>query len=386
MHQGCKQKKALGLRLTAAATVILLLWVSSYGQVQVAPGVTYREIKREEIPWSIQVLEASYKTPSLALGVELGGEHIIGIEPLNHLMERVLTTGHQAVAGVNGDFYILEAGPFQGDPIGFCVENGELLSSPINRSALVILEDGSLVIDRFHLNAYIRGPDGSEYKLSGVNQYCRANGIVLITPRFNGTTRPQENSVILLAGPLPKPLGPHGTYTFTVAEKHGGDSETSIPPDRVIFIGRGTGAEFLDGIEPGEPVECVLDVDPSPGAILHAIGGGPRLLRNGKISIEASEEGITESFVETRHPRTAVGFNGKSLFLVTVDGRQEGYSAGMSLPELAGFLKELGAEDALNLDGGGSTTMWVNGHICNRPSDGRIRPIANALLLFNTSQ
>jgi len=71
---------------------------------------------------------------------------------------------------------------------------------------------------------------------------------------------------------------------------------------------------------------------------------------------------------------------------VTVDGLQEGYSAGMSLPELAGFLKELGADDALNLDGGGSTTMWVNGHICNRPSDGRIRPIANALLLFNTSQ
>lgn len=223
--------------MTAAAVVILLLAVSSYGQVSVAPGITYREIKRTEIPWSIQVLEAYYRTPTLALGVELGGEHIIGIEPLNHLMERLLTAGHQAVAGVNGDFYILKAGPFQGDPIGFCVENGELLSSPINRLALVILEDGSLV--------------------------------------------------------------PQGAYTFTVAEKHDGGSETSIPPDRIIFIGRGAGAEFLDGIEPGEPVECVLDVEPSPGTIRHAIGGGPRLLRNGEISIKVSEEGIAQSFVET---------------------------------------------------------------------------------------
>ena len=70
------------------------------------------------------------------------------------------------------------------------------------------------------------------------------------------------------------------------------------------------------------------------------------------------------------------------MFLVTVDGRREEWSAGMDLRELATFMLELGATEALNLDGGGSTTMWVRNEVRNRPSDNRIRPIANTLLLY----
>ena len=83
-----------------------------------------------------------------------------------------------------------------------------------------------------------------------------------------------------------------------------------------------------------------------------------------------------------RHPRTAFGFNDERAFFVTVDGRQPGYSIGMSLLELAELLQELGATEGINLDGGGSTTMWAEGEIKNRPSDGGPRPIANALVVY----
>ncbi|MCP4726136.1 MAG: phosphodiester glycosidase family protein, partial [bacterium] len=72
------------------------------------------------------------------------------------------------------------------------------------------------------------------------------------------------------------------------------------------------------------------------------------------------------------------------IFLITVDGRRPGHSIGMSLYELSEFMLELGCEEAMNLDGGGSTTMWINGKIRNRPSDGIVRPIANAILIYSS--
>jgi hypothetical protein len=84
-----------------------------------------------------------------------------------------------------------------------------------------------------------------------------------------------------------------------------------------------------------------------------------------------------------RHSRTAVGVTGDGrLLLVVVDGRQPGYSRGMTLRELAELLRRLGAVQAMNLDGGGSSEMVVNGLTANRPSDGRVRGIANALVVL----
>ena len=75
------------------------------------------------------------------------------------------------------------------------------------------------------------------------------------------------------------------------------------------------------------------------------------------------------SFSSKRHPRTAIGFDGTSLHLLTVDGRQE-KAAGMSLSELQQFMDDLGCHTAVNLDGGGSTTAWVKGRgVVNQPSD-----------------
>ena len=90
----------------------------------------------------------------------------------------------------------------------------------------------------------------------------------------------------------------------------------------------------------------------------------------------------SDHFTRAPHPRTAVGVSsdGKTLYLVVADGRREGVP-GMTLPELGRFLDELGACTALNLDGGGSTAMWVRDRIVNSPSDGPERTVGNHLAI-----
>jgi exopolysaccharide biosynthesis protein len=113
------------------------------------------------------------------------------------------------------------------------------------------------------------------------------------------------------------------------------------------------------------------------------VGGGPELLDRGQV---VGDLAVAErpGFAAARNPRTAVGFDSetRSLWLVVVDGRRPGYSAGMTLPELVELLKALGATDAINLDGGGSSVMVVAGRARNHPSDAMgERPVANALAL-----
>lgn len=118
------------------------------------------------------------------------------------------------------------------------------------------------------------------------------------------------------------------------------------------------------------------------------VGGGPQLIKNGKIEITFAQEKWGESFSTTRHPRTAIGKtkDGKILLLV-VDGRQPNYSVGVSLTELANFLLEFGAMEAINLDGGGSSTMVVENKIVNKPSDQTgERPVSDALLVFERKE
>jgi uncharacterized protein YigE (DUF2233 family) len=124
-----------------------------------------------------------------------------------------------------------------------------------------------------------------------------------------------------------------------------------------------------------------------PGPVVGALGGLPKLVEGGKsVVARANREGINPeaSFTTKRHPRSAVALkdDGNTVVLVTVDGRQPGVSVGINLNDLATMLIEMGCTEALNFDGGGSTTMYADGAIVNLPSDPTgPRPVANALLI-----
>jgi hypothetical protein len=119
------------------------------------------------------------------------------------------------------------------------------------------------------------------------------------------------------------------------------------------------------------------------GSVLDAIGGGPNLVTGGLVDVRDVEEGFDAASgigPTTRGPRTALCRKSASrkVLLVTVDGRQSGWSVGMTLTELARLLVDLGCERGMNYDGGGSTTAWVNGAVVNRPSDGVERAVVSA--------
>ena len=111
--------------------------------------------------------------------------------------------------------------------------------------------------------------------------------------------------------------------------------------------------------------------------------GVPQLIRDTKIEITWKEEKTNKAFVETRHPRTAVAkLKGGKFLMITVDGRSDA-SAGIGLEDLAKLLLEFGATDAINLDGGGSTTMFLDGKVVNKPSDKEgERRVSDAILVF----
>ena len=87
-----------------------------------------------------------------------------------------------------------------------------------------------------------------------------------------------------------------------------------------------------------------------------------------------------------RHPRAAIGWNDRYFFLVEVDGRQKSLSVGMTLDELSKFLINLGCEEAMNFDGGGSATLWFDGQVRNSPCDRMEREIANGLVVVRRKQ
>ena len=142
--------------------------------------------------------------------------------------------------------------------------------------------------------------------------------------------------------------------------------------------------EFLAKLKVGDPVEVTFSLSPSWDAlgVTQIIGGGPRLVRDGELHITGEEERFRDDVLVGRAPRTAIGItdDGK-LLLVTVNGRQPNISVGMTLSELGNLLLELGALQAMNLDGGGSTTMVIRNLVLNLPSDGKERPVGDAIVV-----
>jgi hypothetical protein len=159
-----------------------------------------------------------------------------------------------------------------------------------------------------------------------------------------------------------------------------GGPRPALPPTGILVAAEpaGPAAAFVRSLTTDAPVSMTTQLG-FPGAV-DVLGGNPRLVVDGAVA-GPEVDGTGDFF--GRHGRTAVGVTADGrLLLVVVDGRQPGYSRGMTLRELAELLLRLGAQSAMNLDGGGSSEMVVNGLTANRPSDGRVRGIANALVVL----
>ena len=280
------------------------------------------------------------------------------------------------VAAVNGDFFVIRPGPYQGDPLGLHIAQGELISSPTGPS-FWIDKEGQPHIGQVMAQFRAVGPDGVSVPFV-LNEERGDNEAVLYTPAVGPSTRTKDGLELILerAGEGAwLPLRPATSLDARVkAVTEGGNAELT-PTTMVLSIGPML-AERLPAKAPGSMLTLHLQTVPDLAGCVTAIGGGPILLDEGRSPAWPPPQ--------PRHPRTALGWNDEQFILVVVDGRQEGLSVGMTYPELASLMKRLGCRYAVNLDGGGSSTLWLDGRVMNSPSDGRDRPVANSLVVVAT--
>ncbi len=165
---------------------------------------------------------------------------------------------------------------------------------------------------------------------------------------------------------------------------------TAIPEDGVVVVGKGPRAgELLKAAQGQQGCRIRLALQDQDGrswlGVRTAVGGEPELVRNGAFSTRTDSHGLNADtpFARSRHPRTAAGVtkNG-SLVLVVVDGRQA-TSRGATLKEIAQIMLDLGCTEALNLDGGGSSTLIARDLVVNSPSDGQQRMVASGLVVLS---
>jgi hypothetical protein len=357
----------------------------------VHPGVEYALVhyKLGSDPVKINLLRLDLR--KVRLDVHHAFDKAIGVEPTS-----AIATRHGAVAAINAGFFRLDRSPFAGDAAGILVIDGELWSESHNdRIAMWIRNRKDRTDVRFdHLVTEVsvsHFSDGGEL-VSGINRERKASEIVVYTPQFGPSTMTDQLGAEIQFGDCVS-----GTKCVVRVTESGGNSPiprggfvVSFGPQRRADVGRLRRSIGMVMKESRTDAELNIRVFVLNERIPFRLettdditNGVARLIRLGKIDITWEQEKAGKSFVETRHPRTAVAKlkDGKFL-MVTVDGRQPGVSVGMNLSELADYLLSLGAIDAMNLDGGGSTTMFLDGRVVNTPSDKEgERKVSDAILV-----
>ncbi|MDW8107668.1 MAG: phosphodiester glycosidase family protein [Armatimonadota bacterium] len=352
-------------------------------QKRISPHVVFFQEISQEPPLAIQGIRI---TPARAVSFRstLGNDVISGEGALRgrELTSR-MAWRHRALAAINADFFD------GGDPLGLCIVNGELVSEPFpGRPGVGWTSTGQVVMGDVVLDADLTRPDGTKHPITGLNRVAKPEGDLVLYTSFYGSSVSAGQGVAVVLEALPRPLRVGTQGQALVREVREGNSVV-IPPTGGVLMGTGGAAEFLRTLQPNDRVVIRIDLQGDQAerwrTVQEAVAGGPWLIRNGKILTPAEQGGgfNLQTFIERRHPRTAVGrtANGEVLWL-TVDGRQA-HSRGVSLSELAQIMARYGAVEAINLDGGGSTTLVVRNLVVNSPSDGTERPVSNAWLVYD---
>jgi Phosphodiester glycosidase/SPOR domain len=388
-------------------------------------------------PWVVHVLEIDGRYAHAALDAG-GARRTIAAERRSPLLDAALANGivperellsslaarTGAAASLNGGYFVI--GPADGTPgdlAGISMLDGELVSESVgDRTSLVLSERGAKV-ESIQTRLRARASDGATREIDGLNRKpglirgCGGTGgdlpteepkhdftctdaseLILFTEHFGGTTEPGEGAEAALD---------RRGRVIELRDTRG----CAIPPGGSVLAGTGDAADWLRAhTRPGTRVVTRSSLDAGAGhrtstaagivssgrrahgaAPTDIVNGGPRLLRAGRPSINAFAEGFhwpenSEFFYRfgvRRNPRTLAGVTAAGrILLVAIDGRRPGFSVGASFDESAAVMEALGARDALNLDGGGSTGMTIGPDLVTRPSDPTgERPIADAILI-----
>ncbi len=300
----------------------------------------------------------------------------VGRETVSSIAQR-----KNAIAAVNAGFFTI-GGRYDGEPDGLLKIRNEWFSdSTIPRGVIAWKEKGTEVhIGQLSLR-YALWLDGRSYPVDGINRLRGPAERILYTWAFHRST-------------LTDPLGTEILIAKDrVVAVHSAAGDSPIPVTGLVYS-IGPEANIAAGtFKPNQRTRISRELmlagssNPSDGRqweqMDFIVGGLGVLVRNGDVVTDHSDQKVRQGFITDRHPRTAVGIREDGTWVIlVVDGRQPELSKGMTLAELAELMKSLGCRNALNLDGGGSSTFYYQGHVLNSPSDGRERPVSDAIIFF----
>ncbi|MBF8294137.1 MAG: hypothetical protein HW389_682 [Bacteroidetes bacterium] len=342
----------------------------------IEPGVTYLSILKEG-PYTINVLVVDLSAKNL----RIESYRPIGLVPTSQQAKRNDREDHRVVAAINADFFSFKLGW----PVNNQIENGEfVLGTQTQRSHLVVDGRGKVHIERISFEGWLKSGAGKPYAISGINDVHRGDAVILHTSFSDTATRFNGSGKAFLLRLLNPVWSVCDTLRMVVIG-NGTVDLSQIPSDQAaVWVGAGSSVSAAgEEMKSGDTVLVYLGIQPRLKDVKTVLGGVGMIVANG-IPVGDSvnvKEKTNIAFLTARHPRTFVGFDRDTtkLFLCTVDGRQKS-SIGMNFHEMADFLLSIGVWNAVNFDGGGSTTMVVQGKIVNSPSDKTgERPVANTL-------
>jgi exopolysaccharide biosynthesis protein len=340
---------------------------------QLGPGLQLRHVKAlGAAGWTdYQVLTADLGNAAISSDL-LAGDVVASRAPMSQLADRA-----GAVAGVNGDFFDIDN---SNAPTGSAVKGGEYLKSSNydarTRPTAGVTRDGigQLVDMTIDARAVLNGGARTIRQINTAGA-APTDGLVLFTPQWGTYSRARA---FVNARDIAEVLVRDGRAVEVSANSIGAGE---IPADAYILAGRDKSAQAIRRLVPGDPVTINYGLtDTIARQLQFGVGGNEVLIRDGA---------ALPRLDATADPRTAIGFKdgGRTMLLMTNEGRQTSMP-GMSSQQVADVLLDLGAEQAMNLDSGGSTELVAREvgdssvTVRNSPSDGSERPVANGVGLF----
>jgi exopolysaccharide biosynthesis protein len=341
------------------------------------PAVSYLTDTVEEVPWTIHIVKVDRLQTNFSFETTLGRSNQIGMSLVSEQVKALPAALGRPMAAVNGDFY-KNTSKYPGDPEGIQIAQGELVSAPRPTHSCFWIDAAGLPhITNIQSNFKITLPDGRTSSF-GLNEERGADAVVLYTGANGSSTRTSGGIELVLAPTNHHALPLRAGETFAARlQQIRNDGNSPLSSTTLVLSVGPKIAGQVSGLKTNDVLHISTATQPQLTGSRTAIGGGPALVRGGAA--------LSFSGIQTRHPRSAIGWNKEFFFLVEVDGRQK-TSAGMTFPELAAYMAKLGCDEANNLDGGGSATLWVRGIVMNSPSEGRERPAANALVVLRKDQ
>lgn len=378
-------------------------YITSLDRELLSYGLVYTELSAEkdnnQKAYIFDYSPNRYTVPQVEYGSDTSSK-----VRLKDITSRYEKEGMRVVGAMNGDFFSFSTGV----PMGVVIKDGIIISSDPSKNAIGFAENGFADIGNPDIHftfscipskklSAAEASDDSQsldtvrqpytFTLDYFNKYPSVYAVYLLNDKYSDTTKSTSPSTEIILKPLSGQMSVGGIMRMEVVKVNYNAVNTEIPKGHYVLCGDDRSfASTLAPIQEGDILTLEIQANSSWKNIRTALGGGDIIVQNGKFIPET----VDETHEKVKNPRTAIGIrDNHDVVFFANDGRDRKNAAGVNIESLAKIMIELGCKTVINLDGGGSTTVYAttpfdtSAKLVNNPSDGSERYISNAILFLN---